>query len=150
MMLLQGIMVFEEQALIVTGHQNGELHVFVQPRTEVMVPPGSESTHASSLGTFRPRKITIRVCVCCLVFCCMLSSCGPNPTAGFGMLDATFTDRSLGGLCSSNCMKWQALSRASSIGAEKYAVRGGTHLALPDLRWSASALPTTRRHTRAS
>jgi hypothetical protein len=64
-------MVFEEQALIVTGHQNGELHVFVQPRTEVMVPPGSESTHASSLGTFRPRKITIRVGACQ----CMRSQC---------------------------------------------------------------------------
>lgn len=33
-----------------TAHNSGELHVFKTPRSNAMLPPGSESTHGESFG----------------------------------------------------------------------------------------------------
>ncbi|KAJ9508201.1 hypothetical protein QJQ45_021539 [Haematococcus lacustris] len=59
---VRGIQVFADHSLVVTAHANGELHVFLQPSADVgMLPPGSESAQAASFGTFRPKKLTVKV-----------------------------------------------------------------------------------------
>eukprot|EP00198_Chlamydomonas_reinhardtii_P004200 XP_001693536.1 predicted protein [Chlamydomonas reinhardtii] len=56
----RGIAAFEDVRLIATGHQNGELHLFLQPSTAGGLPPGSNSASKASFGTLRPRTIIVQ------------------------------------------------------------------------------------------
>ncbi len=60
---VRGIHVFDDVfGIVVTAHQDGTLQFFMQLRADNMVlPPGSESMHPDSLGTFRPKKMVIKV-----------------------------------------------------------------------------------------
>ncbi|KAG2500702.1 hypothetical protein HYH03_001467 [Edaphochlamys debaryana] len=53
----RGIASFDSCRLVATGHQNGEMHLFVQPSNEGGLPPGSNSASPQSFGTLRPRMV---------------------------------------------------------------------------------------------
>ncbi len=60
---VRGLHVLDEAAgMVVAAHQCGMLQFFMQLRMDSMVlPPSGESMHPDSLGTFRPKKMVIRV-----------------------------------------------------------------------------------------